>query len=212
VLSGGERNRLALCKLLLQPFNVLIMDEPTNHLDIQSKNVLKAALRKFDGTLIVVSHDREFLQGLTELVYEFRDHKLKFYLGDIDYYLNQRKAMDMREIEKVEKVKKPVSTSSALDSTLSRKRDQESKPELTHEQQKQQKSLKNKLSKAESEISKLEAEIKKMDLELAADYDRLAKQDGYFDSYQHKKKELELWMEEWESKFAQLENFMKLNS
>ncbi len=212
VLSGGERNRLALCKLLLQPFNVLIMDEPTNHLDIQSKNVLKAALVKFEGTLIVVSHDREFLQGLTELVYEFRDHKLKLYLGDIDYYLNQRKAMDMREIEKVEKVKRPVSQSSGSSSTLSRKRGQESKPELTHEEQKKQKSLKNRLSKAESAINQLESEIKKMDLELAADYDRLSKQDGYFDKYQKKKKELELWMEEWASKFAELENFMQLDS
>ena len=83
VLSGGERNRLALAKLMLQPFNVLIMDEPTNHLDIKSKNVLKEALKRFEGTLILVSHDRDFLQGLTNLVYEFKDHKLKEYLGDI---------------------------------------------------------------------------------------------------------------------------------
>jgi ATP-binding cassette subfamily F protein 3 len=85
VLSGGERNRLALAKLLLQPLNVLIMDEPTNHLDILSKNVLKVALSKFEGTLLLVSHDRDFLQGLVNKVYEFRDKKLKEYLGDIDY-------------------------------------------------------------------------------------------------------------------------------
>ena len=85
VLSGGERNRLALAKLLLQPFNVLVMDEPTNHLDIKSKNVLKEALKKFEGTLILVSHDRDFLQGLTNKVYEFKDHKIREYLGDIDY-------------------------------------------------------------------------------------------------------------------------------
>ena len=100
VLSGGERNRLALAKMLLQPFNVLVMDEPTNHLDIKSKNVLKQALRNFDGTLVLVSHDRDFLQGLTNKVYEFKDQKIKEYLGDIDYYLEQRRVNDFRAIEK----------------------------------------------------------------------------------------------------------------
>jgi len=100
VLSGGERNRLALAKMLLQPFNVLVMDEPTNHLDIKSKNVLKQALQRFEGTLIIVSHDRDFLQGLTNKVYEFRDNKIKEYLGDIDFYLEQRKVDDFRAIEK----------------------------------------------------------------------------------------------------------------
>ena len=87
VLSGGERNRLALAKLMLQPFNVLVMDEPTNHLDIASKNVLKEALSRYEGTLILVSHDRDFLQGLTTTVYEFKDQRVKCFLGDINYYL-----------------------------------------------------------------------------------------------------------------------------
>src|SRR5690606_27515130 len=100
VLSGGERNRLALAKLLLQPFNVLVMDEPTNHLDIKSKNVLKEALKRFEGTLILVSHDRDFLQGLTKSVYEFKDQKIKEYLGDIDFYLDTRNLQHLREIEK----------------------------------------------------------------------------------------------------------------
>ena len=100
VLSGGERNRLALAKMLLQPFNVLVMDEPTNHLDIASKNVLKQALINFEGTLIVVSHDRDFLQGLTNKVYEFKDKKIKEYLGDINYFLDERKAEDFRAIER----------------------------------------------------------------------------------------------------------------
>src|SRR5690606_32237645 len=104
VLSGGERNRLALAKMLLQPFNVLVMDEPTNHLDIKSKNVLKQALQNFDGTLILVSHDRDFLQGLTNKVYEFKDGKIKEYLGDIDFYLEQRKVEDFRAIEKKQTV------------------------------------------------------------------------------------------------------------
>jgi len=103
VLSGGERNRLALAKMLLQPFNVLVMDEPTNHLDIKSKNVLKQALQNFDGTLILVSHDRDFLQGLTNKVYEFKDQNIKEYLGDIDYYLEQRRVDDFRAIEKKKK-------------------------------------------------------------------------------------------------------------
>ena len=104
VLSGGERNRLALAKLLLQPFNLLVMDEPTNHLDIKSKNVLKQALIKFDGTLILVSHDRDFLQNLTNKVYEFKNQNIKEYLGDIDFYLDQRKVENFREIEKKEKI------------------------------------------------------------------------------------------------------------
>jgi ATP-binding cassette subfamily F protein 3 len=197
VLSGGERNRLALCKLLLQPFNVLIMDEPTNHLDIQSKNVLKAALVKFEGTLIVVSHDREFLQGLTELVYEFRDHKLNLYLGDIDYYLGQRKAEDMRAIEKVEVVK---------ETKLSRKQDAD-KNQLSYEDQKKQKSLNNRLSKAESQINDLERNIAKLDAELAGNYDELSQKDGFFDGYQAKKRDLDKWMQQWENVSEELEKF-----
>src|SRR5690606_25356754 len=102
VLSGGERNRLALAKLLLKPFNVLVMDEPTNHLDIQSKEILKRALQNFDGTLILVSHDREFLDGLANKVFEFRDGEVKEFLGGINDYLAERKAAGFREIEKVD--------------------------------------------------------------------------------------------------------------
>lgn len=108
VLSGGERNRLALAKLLLQPLNVLVMDEPTNHLDIKSKKVLKDALIKFAGTLILVSHDRDFLQGLTNKVYEFKNQKIKEYLGDINFFLEQRNLENLREAEKREVVKNKV--------------------------------------------------------------------------------------------------------
>src|SRR5690606_40108478 len=99
VLSGGERNRLALAMLLLKPINVLLMDEPTNHLDIKSKNVLKVALKNYEGTLLLVSHDRDFLQGMTDKVYEFKDQKIKEYLGDINYFLEERNASDMRDFE-----------------------------------------------------------------------------------------------------------------
>merc|ERR1712070_252180 len=106
VLSGGERNRLALCKLLLQPFNVLIMDEPTNHLDIASKNVLKEALIKFQGTLILVSHDRDFLQGLCNEIIEFKDQKIKTYISEINEYLEQKKMDSLVELEKNQESKK----------------------------------------------------------------------------------------------------------
>ena len=158
VLSGGERNRLALAKLMLQPFNVLVMDEPTNHLDIKSKNVLKEALIKFQGTLILVSHDRDFLQDLTNKVYEFKDHKLKEYLGDIDYYLEQRNVENLREVEKrsVEK------------SSSKTKNNQQS-----YEEQKKLKSLNNRLSNVESKINQLEKSIKETDVELATNYDEV---------------------------------------
>ena len=182
VLSGGERNRLALAKLLLQPLNVLIMDEPTNHLDILSKNVLKVALSKFGGTLILVSHDRDFLQGLVNKVYEFRDKKLKEYLGDIDYYLEEKKVENLREVELKTKIK--------VDKPLSNK--------LSYENQKKLKSLNNKLSKVESKIGLLENEIKDLDNKLEDNYDKFAKEDGFFDNYQSKKSQLNILMKDWE--------------
>jgi ATP-binding cassette subfamily F protein 3 len=182
VLSGGERNRLALAKMLLQPFNVLVMDEPTNHLDIKSKNVLKDALKSFESTLILVSHDRDFLQGLTNKVYEFKDHKIKEYLGDIDYYLDQRKLVDMREVEKRD-VEKQAPKESNKDS---------------YENQKKLKSLNNKLSNIESKISRLEKEIKAKDVELAANYEKSVAQKDFLNTYQEKKKELSQLMKDWE--------------
>lgn len=185
VLSGGERNRLALAKLLLQPFNVLVMDEPTNHLDIKSKNVLKEALKKFTGTLILVSHDRDFLQGLTNKVYEFKDHKIKEYLGDIDYFLEQRNLQNLREAEK-RNVKVVEANSSKKDS----------KQEF--EQQKRFKSLQNKLSKTEAAIQKLEKEIKEWDVELSVNYEETIQKDNFFEKYQSKKDSLHKLMEDWE--------------
>mgnify|MGYP001262409072 FL=1 len=182
VLSGGERNRLALAKLLLQPLNVLIMDEPTNHLDILSKNVLKVALSKFEGTLLLVSHDRDFLQGLVNKVYEFRDKKLKEYLGDIDYYLEEKKVENLREIELKTKIK--------VDKPLSNK--------LSYDNQKKLKSLNNKLSKVESKIGLLENEIKDLDNNLEDNYDKYANEDGFFDNYQSKKSQLNILMKDWE--------------
>lgn len=191
VLSGGERNRLALAKLLLQPFNVLVMDEPTNHLDIQSKNVLKQALQNFEGTLILVSHDRDFLQGLTTKVYEFKDHRIKEYLGDINYYLNQREAESFREIEQNKEAREKKSDSSSRQSN--------------YEHQKKAKSLKNKLSAVEREISALEKEIAAIDHELLMNYDATIAKPNFFDSYQDKKNKLKNLLNIWEKLAIDLE-------
>mgnify|MGYP000256475590 CR=1 FL=1 len=193
VLSGGERNRLALAKLLLQPFNVLVMDEPTNHLDIKSKNVLKEALQNFQGTLIVVSHDRDFLQGLTNKVYEFKDQKLKEYLGDIDYFLEERNLQNLREAEKRTK-----EVSEEKKNTTSGKQ--------SYEDQKKIKSLQNKLSKAEAKISKLEKEIKEIDVELQINYEETIAKENFFDNYQAKKDSLSQLMEDWEEITLALES------
>jgi ATP-binding cassette subfamily F protein 3 len=193
VLSGGERNRLALAKMLLQPFNVLIMDEPTNHLDIKSKNVLKQALQNFEGTLILVSHDRDFLQGLTDRVYEFKKGSIKEYLGDIDFYLEQRKAEDFRKIEKGEKKIKTVESKSTK--------------ENDYNLQKKLKSLKNKLSGLESKIGDLEKTIAELDHQLLMNYDETAAKPGFFDRYQDKKKSLEQLMKEWELISLEIDTF-----
>jgi ATP-binding cassette subfamily F protein 3 len=191
VLSGGERNRLALAKLMLQPFNVLIMDEPTNHLDIKSKNVLKAALKRFEGTLLLVSHDRDFLQGLTDTVYEFKDHKIKEYLGDVDYYLEKRQVDNLREVEKRTVVEKAP----------------KAKKDHSYQDQKKIKSLNNKLSNIESKISQLEKEIKADDVALETNYDATVADQTFFDTYQAKKKELQQLMEDWENIQFELEAF-----
>jgi len=195
VLSGGERNRLALAKLLLQPLNVLVMDEPTNHLDIKSKNVLKQALQSFEGTLLLVSHDRDFLQGLTNKVYEFKDQKINEYLGDIDFYLEQRKVQDFRDIEKKQQVK------------TEKKAQSNQKPALDYQQQKAQKSLQNKLSNLETKISDLEKLIATKDKSLEDDYEKTAADPAFFDRYQKDKKDLQQAMKDWEKVSLDLESF-----
>ena len=190
VLSGGERNRLALCKLLLQPINVLVMDEPTNHLDIKSKNVLKAALQQYEGTLLLVSHDRDFLQGMSNIVYEFKDQKIKEYLGDINFFLEQRNLENMREVEKKDAVKKEVPKDKSL----------------SYEEQKKGKALQNKLSKVESQIKQLEMDIQKDDKLLASNYDKHIEDASFFMAYNKKKKDLDNLLEEWETIQMEIEN------
>lgn len=189
VLSGGERNRLALCLMLLKPINVLLMDEPTNHLDIASKNVLKQALKKFEGTLVIVSHDRDFLEGLTDKVYEFKNQTIKEYLGDINYFLEERKMADMRAFESEQKNRQK----------LKEQPTDEKKTKMSYEQQKALKSLQNKLSKLEAQISDLEKKIEKSDKELAQNYETLMNDSQWFSKYEKQKNELEQAMTDWEN-------------
>jgi len=190
VLSGGERNRLALCKLLLQPFNVLILDEPTNHLDILSKNVLKEALKKFEGTLILVSHDRDFLQGLCEKVVAFKDREVKPFLGDINAYLEHQKLSSLKELEKKSK---PVSQTKS------------GTKENAYENQKEQRGAKQKIAKLEKQIANLEKELKTIDFDLEVEYEKTISQPDFFENYQAKKKELGVLMEQWEALQLSLE-------
>lgn len=183
VLSGGERNRLALAKMLLSDFNVLVMDEPTNHLDIKSKNVLKKALQQFEGTLIIVSHDRDFLQGLTDKVYEFKNKNIKEYLGDIDFYLEQRAVANFREMEQQ---KEMLSTPTKATTSAEK---------LSFEQQKQQKAAQNKLNKIENQIAALEEELKQMDVQMGQG----VQSNDYYKEYEQKKRMLEELMTEWEN-------------
>ena len=183
VLSGGERNRLALAKMLLSDFNVLVMDEPTNHLDIKSKNVLKKALQQFEGTLIIVSHDRDFLQGLTDKVYEFKNKNIKEYLGDIDFYLEQRAVANFREMEQQ---KETLSTPTKAAANAEK---------LSFEQQKQQKAAQNKLNKIENQIAALEEELKQMDVQMGQG----VQSNDYYKEYEQKKRMLEELMTEWEN-------------
>ena len=193
VLSGGERGRLALCKLLLKPINFLVMDEPTNHLDMNSKDVLKKSLLSFDGTLLVVSHDREFLEGLVTKTVEFRDQRVKTLLGGIDYYLEQRKLEDMRAVEAKSATEKK-----------SKKAQKKDDGQLGYKERKQLekdiRSLSRKLADVEAEIENLEGTLEDWDVKLAdADsYMELMKDPDFYPKYEKKKEELASKMNLWE--------------
>ncbi len=195
VLSGGERGRIALCKLLVRPFNVLLMDEPTNHLDIRSKAILKEALKSFDGTLILVSHDRDFLNGLTNKVYEFRGGYAKEYLGDINFYLEQRKVDSFREMELERTDEK---TASVHQSPASK--GQPKKENLSFAEKKE---LEKEVRRLTNKVSKLEGEIEETE-RLIASMDQLFAEAGYthsdedFVKYQELKRSLGEKMTAWE--------------
>ena len=196
VLSGGERARLAMAALLLRPFNLLVLDEPTNHLDIISKDVLKQALLDYDGTLIVVSHDREFLAGLTDRTIEFRDKKLYNHLGDVNFFLEKRKMDNMREVE-LSKSNNTGANQGAEDG------EEAPKVELSYEERKK---LTRSVSNAEKKVDRLESEIAKLEKQMA-DPEFFQKSDAQktIDKHQQLQQDLEAAMEEWEEAQSKLD-------
>ena len=198
VLSGGERARVALCKLLLEPYNLLVMDEPTNHLDITSKELLKKALNNYDGSLIVVSHDREFLQGLTEKVYEFKNQNIKEYVGDIDTFLSEKDLENFKELESSQKEQKK---------TKQNKSDDQLSYADQKNQQKKVKKLQNRISKLEKQIEILDKSQKQIDADLAIPekFSELSKKEGFFAEYENNQQKLQELEAEWEKSAEQLE-------
>ena len=200
VLSGGERARVALCKLLLEPVNLLVMDEPTNHLDMKSKDILKSALSGFDGTLIIVSHDRDFLQGLTEKVYEFRDKNIKEYLGDVNAFLKAKMVENFKDFE----LSNPNEKNTIKKETSANKLSYEERKQLDKDIRK----LSNKVAKLEKEVDALERELKRLDVELAnpEKFQEMSKKEGFFEEYQQKQQKLSDFMENWEKSLEELES------
>ena len=198
VLSGGERSRLALVKLLLEPYNLLIMDEPTNHLDMRSKDILKNALLEYDGTLIIVSHDREFLDGLTEKVFEFSNRKIKESTGGIYDFLRRKKIESLRELERKETGTK----------TLQKKETTNKKNYIKRkEYEKNLRKLKKRVSKLESEIEIIEKGIVEMDRVIASpnEFANYKSGKGFFIDYEKLKDKLSLKLKEWEEGMAEVE-------
>ncbi len=193
VLSGGERNRLALAKLMLQPYNLLVLDEPTNHLDMRSKDVLKNALLNFDGTLIVVSHDREFLDGLVDKIYEFSDGKVREHIGGIYDFLRRRKLESLKELERKQiEASKNVETKTASDQKIL----WEERKEID----KQIRKVESRIAEVEKKISQFENDIADMDNKLAnPEQSGINLNDkAFFNSYESAKKQLSEMMGEWE--------------
>ena len=196
VLSGGEKARLSLAKMLLFPTNLLILDEPTNHLDMLSKDILKSALIQFDGTLIIVSHDRDFLQGLTNKVYEFKKPNIKEYIGDIYDFLEEKKLKELDDLNKKQKAQQTenVVSQGKLDYELKKQNDRE-------------------IKRIEREIKKLEEQIESVELEIAEMDDIMASPDkhpsvtldnDWYNRYGEKKAKLQNLMEQWEEKSMSL--------
>ena len=194
VLSGGERSRLAMARLMLEPYNLLVLDEPTNHMDMRSKDILKDALQKFDGTVVVVSHDREFLDGLVDRIYEFRDGGVKEYLGGIYYFLGKRKIESLSEIERKDR---PAASNRVEASTVGK---------LSYEQKKEQEKLLRKLRKnvenIEAELAVIEKSIAEYDARFATATEYNAEDYAKYDAL---KQEYDRLMHEWEKASYELE-------
>jgi len=201
VLSGGERSRLAMVKLMLEPYNVLILDEPTNHLDIRSKDILKLALKNFDGTVVLVSHDRDFLDGLVDKMFEFGNKKIKEHIGGIYEFLEKKKLSSLRELEikakeKKENVKAEEPSSNKLD-FLERK-----------ELNKKIKKLQTQVDKAEQNVANLEEKIAEMDKQFANPDG--SEDEKFYSLYEETKKQLEIEIESWEESSIELDEMLEL--
>ena len=194
VLSGGERSRLAMARMMLEPHNLLVLDEPTNHMDMRSKDILKNAIMKYDGTVVVVSHDREFLDGMVDKVYEFRDGGVREYLGGIYYFLEKRKLESLRDVERRTE---PVQSSEPREASAGK---------LSYEQKKEQEKQIRKLRKAVDEIEAQLADIEKQ----IAEYDKRFASSGQYNADDYKayddlKKRYDHMMHEWEKTSYELD-------
>lgn len=207
VLSGGERARLAMARMMLEPRNLLILDEPTNHMDMRSKDILKNAIMKYDGTVVVVSHDREFLDGMVQKVYEFRDGGVKEYLGGIYYFLEKRKLESLQEIERRDAPAKPAANPAAKSAAQSTaNRDAAASGKLTYEQRKEQEKQLRKLRRA---VETVEAELAEIEKQIAAYDAKFAAATEYneadYKAYNDLKARYDHQMHEWEKASYELE-------
>lgn len=199
VLSGGEKARLALAKLLLTPCNLLVLDEPTNHLDMKSKDILKNALLQYTGTLIVVSHDRDFLQGLTDTLYEFKNHTIKEFKGDIFEFLEYRKIEDLQALETEKRAITEKNTPTISQNKLNYEQSKQREREL--------RKLRSIVEKIEIEIETTEKEIAQKDEILASNPQSIANEPNFYTTYENLKNKLEQLMEEWEKATEAVDNF-----
>jgi ATP-binding cassette subfamily F protein 3 len=202
VLSGGERSRLALVKLLLEPTNLLVLDEPTNHLDMRSKDILKQALIKYDGTLIVVSHDRDFLDGLVTKVYEFRHNRIKENIGGIYDFLRKKKIINLRDIEKRDKVNREIIS----DDNISNKQKYLEKKEYDRSLRK----LRKRLEDSERQIERMEIELSSMDKELMTTASS-SESAGIYRKYEDLRYQLNIEMNNWTLYTHEVDEFLKNN-
>ena len=202
VLSGGERARLAMAKLMLKPYNLLALDEPTNHMDIRSKDILKQALKAYDGTLIIVSHDRDFLDGLVDKLYEFRDGKVKEHLGGVQEFLERRKLETLSELERHYKPAAEEKPAEVIQKKEEAKQEYEAKKYVSKEEKK----IKNRISFLEKKIEEYETKMAEVEAKLM----NPGPGDDVMDltrEYLENKRELDYKMEEWSELNEKLENF-----
>ncbi len=207
VLSGGERARLAMARMMLEPRNLLVLDEPTNHMDMRSKDILKEAILKYDGTVVVVSHDREFLDGMVDKIYEFRDGGVKEYLGGIYYFLEKRKLESLQEIERRDApAKNTPKGSSGASKTGAAERGAAASGKASYEQRKEQEKLLRKLRKAvetiEADLADIERRIAEYDAKFAV---ATAYDEADYKRYNDLKARYDHQMHEWEKASYELE-------